>query len=512
MHTHPAPKCARLALAPLAAFLLLAGALAAQEPASVAEQEPRRAPDLGDSDFYLLNFPTQSGERLTLDTFLRLAEEATGQNFARAPEVQRGLDETTICFPGEVRVPKATFLEFVRYQLFLRGFGSCGGDQGRWTIRALRPALARCGVPPKTLALGDDDLDHAEVFVPSSEKSAPGGVVVNLPAVEPGVLLAAGPGKGEATLLDRRGQTLRSWKDPEGGGGRWEHVTPLRDGGLLCVDPSAEELLRLGPDGKLRWRLALAVHHRALELADGRFLVLSRLKLVSDIRPVRPMVEAMVTVVSADGQVLTQHSLNKLVQVGPSALALERPADLDDLPSGYCADLLHACSLARIDDGHVAAEGSPFQPGRVLVTLRNLDRIVLLDLAQEQCVWSFGHGRLRNPHDARFLPDGRILVLDGLDAGGGARVLVLDPVNEKVEWEYRAARHGGATCSGQGTLEPLANGNVLVGLPDEAFEVTRGGALVWRYRNPPRGSPGRLGPWWRVVSASNEVPSTDAPR
>ncbi len=461
----------------------------------------QEAPDSGE-DFFIVHFSTQPGERLTLDCFAQLAQEATGQGFTWAPEVAGALAATAIMSPATLRVRKSEFAAYARDQFLLHGFGCFGGQQDQWTIRPVPPALVRLAYPEQERT-GFTGRGHARAFVPPEGKPLASGVVVNEPGATPGPLLVSGPG-ASASLLDPQGRTIRAWNDPErlGAwelGGGWEHVTPLADGGLLCVDSSGEVLLRLAPDGRVRWRRALPVHHAALALADGSFFVLTRRpRLVPEIDPTRRVVDHLVTHVSAEGEVLAEHSLLELLATGPGAIPLKPKVDLEHLPPGYDLDLLHAASLYRVDEAQRASE--PFRPGQLLVALRNLDRVALVDLESRSCVWSSSAGRLRDPHDARILPDGNVLVLDGLDPSG-TRVIALDPRDERVEWEVRGARHGSSSCAGQGRVEQQANGNVLVGLPEEAFEVTRDGKLVWRHRNPPPNDPGWMGVSWSRPSA-----------
>jgi hypothetical protein len=130
-----------------------------------------------------------------------------------------------------------------------------------------------------------------------------------------------------------------------------------------------------------------------------------------------------------------------------------------------------------------------FRAGRVLVTLRHLDSVALFDLEERRCVWAFGQGLLEGPHDASLLADGHVLVLDnGSDERGWSRVVEYDPVRGAIVWEYRAEVPERFHTSGRGTVQPLANGNVLVGNSNsgEAFEVERSGAIVWRFLNPLR--------------------------
>ncbi|HEX6886144.1 MAG TPA: hypothetical protein VF530_22410 [Planctomycetota bacterium] len=131
------------------------------------------------------------------------------------------------------------------------------------------------------------------------------------------------------------------------------------------------------------------------------------------------------------------------------------------------------------------ADGSPFQPGRLLVTLRNLGLVALIDLAEGRCVGTFGRGLLVAPHGAALLASGTLLVLDGEDGPGGARVLEPDPTSGRVVWEYRGARPEEFRARGRGTVQGLAEGNVLVANPEaaESFEITRAGEIVWRFRS-----------------------------
>jgi len=78
------------------------------------------------------------------------------------------------------------------------------------------------------------------------------------------------------------------------------------------------------------------------------------------------------------------------------------------------------------------------------------------------------------------------LLDNGYAERGYSRVIELDPLARRIVWEWRASAPADFFTSGRGTVQGLANGNVLVGNSNsgEAFEITRAGRLVWRYLNP----------------------------
>jgi outer membrane protein assembly factor BamB len=71
----------------------------------------------------------------------------------------------------------------------------------------------------------------------------------------------------------------------------------------------------------------------------------------------------------------------------------------------------------------------------------------------------------------------------------------VDPPAGAIVWQYRAGEPRDFHTSGRGTVQALANGNVLVGNSNsgEAFELDAGGRIVWRYLNPLRDEKGARG-------------------
>lgn len=352
-------------------------------------------------------------------------------------------------------------------------------------------ATLRPGAVPPTEDLSALDglahLGYVDYAEPDAERAA--GVVLCDPArAQAGYTLVTSLTNATAMLVDPQGREVRRWSEGAGPEARWARVRLLQNGDLLCVSPKPDALTRRRFDGTLLWRLPLEAHHDGIELPDGRLLVLTRsFRSLAEIDPDHRSVDNHLTFVSAEGQRLEELSLYDLLAAEPRRLTVRRPPGLEDLPSEYNIDPIHANTVFWLERELAPGAHPEFRPGRVLVTLRYLDAVALFDLAERRCVWAFGAGLLQGPHGGSILANGRLLVLDnGTDERGWSRLLEIDPVTEAITWEYHAEVPERFHTSGRGTVQALANGNVLVGNSNsgEGFEVTRGGELVWRYLNP----------------------------
>ena len=88
--------------------------------------------------------------------------------------------------------------------------------------------------------------------------------------------------------------------------------------------------------------------------------------------------------------------------------------------------------------------------------------------------------------DATILANGHILVFDNGLQRGWSRVLEVDPLTDRIVWEYGATDRERFYSRGRGNAQRLPNGNTLIADSDNgrAFEVTHEGDLVWEFRNP----------------------------
>jgi len=128
------------------------------------------------------------------------------------------------------------------------------------------------------------------------------------------------------------------------------------------------------------------------------------------------------------------------------------------------------------------------KPGNVLVSIRNLDMLVVMDLEANKVVWAL-RGSWRKQHDAKMLPNGHILLFDNrgdLMDHGRSRVLEIDPRTGGLVWSYGGTKNDPLDSAGnRGGAERLANGNTLINEANAGriLEVTPDGKVVWEFVN-----------------------------
>ncbi len=129
--------------------------------------------------------------------------------------------------------------------------------------------------------------------------------------------------------------------------------------------------------------------------------------------------------------------------------------------------------------------------GRLLMSFRFTDTIVIVDRASGNIDWRWGPGQIAGQHDPTWLEGGNVLVFDNgahrthttIDY---SRVIEVDPATGEIVWEYKenpVYDFSSFICSG---AQRLANGNTLICecTKGRLFEVTRDGDVVWEFVSP----------------------------
>jgi hypothetical protein len=251
--------------------------------------------------------------------------------------------------------------------------------------------------------------------------------------------------------------------------------------------PYGGGLVKLDKNSRVLWKVAANTHHDIVVAEDGTIWAPSQhyvpdgLKETLNLKPW--YYEDTVLHVSPDGQVLGEVSVLRALASWPGLLSLNYEEKL----AVAANDPLHVNSAEPLSPS-LAAKFPLFAAGDLLVSLRNINTLVVIDPATDRVKWALT-GPFAKQHDARWLPDGRIRVYDnkgGDPKCGGSRVLEIDPATQAVSWAYDACGDHPFANDIRGIVQALPNGNLLVteALGGRAFEVARDDKrIVWEYVN-----------------------------
>ena len=311
-----------------------------------------------------------------------------------------------------------------------------------------------------------------------------------------------------AHLIDMNGHEVHRWfvpKDeamPEANGPLtfFGLLEPQVEGGHLypngdlilvyevkAVGFPATPLVKLDKDSHIIWRATIQSHH-AIQIVGDRIYALTGPVRGLAPPPTRPK-DAFtaiggehVSVLDANGKVLSSHSIQE---------AMENTKNMrltDVIAEGDPFDLLHSNSLDVLTE-QTAHFIPGAKPGNVLVSLRNLDMLVVMDLESDTIVWAL-RGSWRKQHDAKMLPNGHILLFDnegGLMKHGPSRVLEIDPNSGGIVWSYDGKENDPLDSGdNRGGAQRLSNGNTLINEANAGrlLEVAPDGSIVWEFVNP----------------------------
>ncbi|WP_162912966.1 arylsulfotransferase family protein [Rhodospirillaceae bacterium SYSU D60014] len=341
-----------------------------------------------------------------------------------------------------------------------------------------------------------------------------GSTIYERTRAQNGLTLYASSHDQRAFLISMEGEVVHEWhlpfsavwddtaavKDPwPDSFVMWDDVYLYPNGDLLAIyvgigdTPWGYGLVKMDKDSQVVWKYLARAHHDLDVAEDGTIYLLTHETRFDEIETAKhmapPRVDDYVVLLSPDGEELKKVSvLDALVKSPYGRLLIRVPWYATG--ESRTGDFTHANAVDLI--GAEAAANMPFATqGQVLLSLRELDMIVLLDLDREEIVWAL-RGPWLGQHDPDVLPNGNILLFDNAghyDDGGESRVIEFDPETLQITWSYAGdAQHPFESIVRSGQ-DRLPNGNTLITESDggRIFEVTPDGTIVWEYVNPVRG-------------------------
>jgi len=296
-----------------------------------------------------------------------------------------------------------------------------------------------------------------------------------------------------AVLMDMQGRVLHKWaysyidawtqspsrpelRESPNGSWFWRRAHVFENGDVLAVF-EALAIIKLDVHSNLLWVNFGGFHHDLDVMPDGRIFVLTRdAHIVPWYNPDDPVLEDYIAVLDSGGRELDRVSILGAIAGSRFASALDVAE-----PRG---DILHSNTI-EVLDGRLASRIPAFREGNVLVTVRELDLVVVIDMGSGLVVWA-AQGHWDAPHQATVLENGHLMIFDNRGNEGASRVVEFDPVTLETVWEYKGEQPDDFHSNECGSNHRLPNGNTLIVETDRgtAFEVTPDGEIVWKYVNP----------------------------
>lgn len=254
---------------------------------------------------------------------------------------------------------------------------------------------------------------------------------------------------------------------------------------------------RLDACGRVLWRLPAGNHHSIHRGDDGSFwtpAATGEPRRTSPGHPdglpglVRPMYQDQVLQLSEDGAILQRFNVLDLLY----ANGLER--QIVKARRSYSEDPTHLNDVEPLPAA-MADEYPLFDAGDVLVSLRNLDLVLVFDPKTERVKWHESHPFIAQ-HDPDFVEGGWIGVFDNNTDGtsrgtmlGGSRIVAIQPHTDSMRVLYPSSKAEPFYTDIMGKWQMLANGNLLLteARAGRIVEVAPDGSTVWEWFGEPHG-------------------------
>ncbi|MEM6702904.1 MAG: arylsulfotransferase family protein [Acidobacteriota bacterium] len=247
---------------------------------------------------------------------------------------------------------------------------------------------------------------------------------------------------------------------------RRAHLLP---GGDLIAIYQGGGLVRLDAEADIVWKVAGGFFNDFFVEGDESIWALTKTaRRISAVNPDEDVLEDELVHLSADGQLLETYSILDML--------LRLP--FENFPQGI-GDVLHSNTVQVLD----AQRHEPFEPGQVLLSMREISTLAVADLPSRSIVWAKS-GPWKRQHEPVLTQRESLLLFDNQGGDDGrARLLEIDARTSETLSETP-----GFYSPEAGTVAELPNGNLLVTESESgrAVEITPAGEIAWEFRSPHR--------------------------
>jgi len=339
--------------------------------------------------------------------------------------------------------------------------------------------------------------------VPPRAKKRAGVTLLKRSKCDSSYRLYSSRGTEAAHIIDLDGREIHQWSYPQGY--TWHLAEMLPNGHLVAIIKDVM-ILELDWNSKLVWKAKLRAHHDFARLPNGNTIVVSRRPIPNPWTKSGKLTCDILIELTPDNKTVWQWK----VEEHASDIAQHVPLKLP--PPELFSDWPHINTIEVLPGGPAANKDQRFKAGNLLFCGRHIDTIGVIDRQTSRVVWAWGPGELLGPHMPTMLPNGHLLIYDNgcnrsVRVRGYTRIVELDPITEKIVWEYKADPPNHFYSRARGSNQRLPNGNTLIAESDPGrfFEVTPQGEMVWEFYNPDLNKNGSRMALYRTLSYPREM-------
>ncbi len=330
-------------------------------------------------------------------------------------------------------------------------------------------------------------------------RSSGSGVTMNKLGTDDLVLLSGFMGDDQKVrLMQRDGRIIREWRLkfhellPDAGQCRkapmtdWNistHDTLIQPDGSVILSFESCGMVKLDRCGGKLWATQEMTHHSPNFLRDGGIVIGGSTQVTSPTRwPIKsPYWEDLIRTFDAGGRLLRDRKVTDLLL--SSAMAPLISAHGQD--SAATDGEFHLNEIEELPE-RLAPAFPMFEAGDLLVSLRNLNMVLVTDARASRIKWHHIGPWIRQ-HDPDWQADGRITVFDNHPdpKGGGSRIVAIDPKTGQTTTLYGGRKGQFFLTPQRGLHQMQPDGSILIAEANygRAFQVDRSGKIVWEYVN-----------------------------
>ncbi len=304
----------------------------------------------------------------------------------------------------------------------------------------------------------------------------------------------------DCQIFDMKGEILRRYPG--------EFCIFLDDGRFVSAQKS--ELLLYDQSGKVIWRRALFPHHQMNLSLDGKRILVLGSETRSLSKDKKDLFRSDVYyIVDLSGKILNEYRLFDHAQAFPkerwaNAKARRFPLIWSKATyPGVSWEFSHTNSFYEIPENILGSRHSAFKKGNFIFNDISLMITFVLNADLKSVLWQ--SPILREDwtmlHDVQVLQGtDRLLIYDnGTPNRRYSRLLQMNPISEKIYWEYKAKPSTSFYMEKRGGVQLLPNGHTLYNDFNEAprgIELDKSGNQVWKL--VPQQFSGAKGPFQQI--------------